>query len=393
LQRFLLAGAFRHAPRQGLARIHFSGFDEVALFAALRFVDRHLTVRLDGQRLGEKSGLRRRHRDIDLARRLAGVVKLRDERIEHDWRLVLLVVLRKEGVIAPVLPRPEKEYLHAGLPAFRVNSEHISLANAARIDVLRALNIGKRADAVAQFRGAFKIEIGGSLFHLFRQGALNLRALAGKKRLRLVHKLFVVFGAHQSDAGRGATLDLVQQARARAAFVNAVRAGAQEKRFLQRVQCAVDGAGGSERAVIGTRALLRAAMFQNLRRLVVFSDENERKRFVVAQDDVVTRLELLDQIRFKQQRLCLRRGDDKFHGAGFGNHPSNAVGMAAPLRVGGDPIFEILRLAHIENVVFAANHAVNAGPGRQARHLVSDQRRAGKRRVHWLWCWGFGVHR
>ena len=69
----------------------------------------------------------------------------------------------------------------------------------------------------------------------------------------------------------------MEQAGARAPVINAVGAGAQKKRFLQCVQRAIDRASRCEGAVIGAGAFLRAAMFLQLRRLVVIGDQNEGK--------------------------------------------------------------------------------------------------------------------
>ena len=66
---------------------------------------------------------------------------------------------------------------------------------------------------------------------------------------------------------------------------------------------------------------------------MVVCNQNEWERLVVAKQDIVARLELLDEICLKQQRFGLRCRDHKFHGARFGDHAQNAIGVASCLGV------------------------------------------------------------
>ena len=147
----------------------------------MRRQDRHLALRLDRERFGEEVVLRRRNGNHDQRRRRAGIIELRDKGAEDGLCFVFLVVLWKKRVIAPVLASTEKEHLHAGLAALRMKGEDICFGDAAGINVLRSLNIGKRADAISQFRGALEIEFGGGFLHLRRQCFLDARAFAGQE--------------------------------------------------------------------------------------------------------------------------------------------------------------------------------------------------------------------
>ncbi len=63
----------------------------------------------------------------DLLRRRLVVVELRQEGIQDAIHGLGLVVLGEIGAVAPVLAGAEKEHLHAGLPAIRIQRDDIGL--------------------------------------------------------------------------------------------------------------------------------------------------------------------------------------------------------------------------------------------------------------------------
>src|SRR6185437_4476805 len=98
----------------------------------------------------------------------------------------------------------------------------------------------------------------------------------------LAHQLGVAGKIDLARARRRAALDLVEQARPRAALEKRIRARAQQERALQRVDGAVDRAGIGERTVVMTGPRARAAMLEDLRRPMIRRDEDIGKRLVVA---------------------------------------------------------------------------------------------------------------
>src|SRR5690606_16426397 len=106
---------------------------------------------------------------------------------------------------------------------------------------------------------------------------------------RLLHQRGVGLKRYFAGAGRGAALDLEEQARAGAALIEGIGAGAQEERPLQRVDRARDRASRGERAEIGALARARAAMLGDLRSRMVAGNEDVRKGLVVAQKHIVAR--------------------------------------------------------------------------------------------------------
>ncbi len=200
------------------------------------------------------------------ARRGPVEIELRQERVEHLLARQSPVGARKIGAVAPVLVGAEEEHLDAELPRLLGDREHVGFGDRARIDALLALDRRERADAVAQPRRALEIERRGGLVHCVAKAVLDRAAAAGKEIARFLDQLGVVVERNLAGARRRAALDLVEQARPGSIGVKTVRAGAQEKRPLQRVEGAKHRAGARERAEIVAGETARAAMLDQPRR-------------------------------------------------------------------------------------------------------------------------------
>ena len=77
---------------------------------------------------------------------------------------------------------------------------------------------------------------------------------------------------------------------ARARFINTVRAIAQPKGALQGIERTVDRARTGKGAVIIALNIARAAMLGDLRRRMRLAHKDIRKAFIIAQQDIITRL-------------------------------------------------------------------------------------------------------
>jgi hypothetical protein len=95
-------------------------------------------------------------------------------------------------------------------------------------------------------------------------------------------------------------------------------------------------------------------------RLVIAGHQDVGKRLVVAHQHVEARLQPLDQIGLEQQRFGFGAGGDELHVRRLRDHPCDAVGMTAALRVVGHPLLQAARLADIENVAGLVHHPVDA---------------------------------
>src|SRR5690606_3864014 len=111
---------------------------------------------------------------------------------------------------------------------------------------------------------------------------LHGAALARQEVVGFAHQLGIFRELDLARAGAGAALDLIEQARPRAALEETIRARAQQERALQRRDGAVDRPDRRERTVILTRPAARAAVLEDLRRPMIRGDQDIGKRLVVA---------------------------------------------------------------------------------------------------------------
>ena len=139
---------------------------------------------------------------------------------------------------------------------------------------------------------------------------------------------------------------------------------------------AVHRAGTRERPEIIALQRPRAAMLGDLRRLLVAADDDVGKRFVVAERDVVARLEALDEVGFEQQRFRLGRGVHELHRHRGADHRRDAVGMAGEPRVILHAVLEVARLADIDDLTGLIHHAVDAGAGAEVLDVARNRLRA-----------------
>ena len=105
----------------------------------------------------------------------------------------------------------------------------------------------------------------------------------------------------------------MQQARPGAIVVNTVIARAQQKRLLHGVDGVVYRTCRCKWPVVTAFAIARTAMLCQLRKIMIFGDEDVREAFVVTQNHIEFWLQLLDEISFQQERLSLTRRHHKFH--------------------------------------------------------------------------------
>ncbi len=371
-EQFLLARVLGELSRQGLARIGQRMLDELTLLAALRRRDLHPFLHAHIERVLEHLAVLDLVRKQNERRGRVLAVKLREKGRQHLGFGKRLVGARIISAIAPVLIGAKEEGLDAETPGVLGDREDVRLLDASRIDALRALDRRKRRNAVSEPRGALELQSFGGLRHLLRQPLAHRAAFSGQKILRLLDENVIVLDRDLAGAGAGAALDLIEQAGTRAVFVKRVRAGAQKKGALQRVQRAIDRPDAGEGTEIIALARARAAMLADLRGAVIARDQNIGERLVVAHQHVEARLQLLDQIGFEQQRVGLGRNRDEHHRRGCGDHARNTVHMAGEARVARDPLPDVLRLADVEHLAVLGDHAIDAGAVRRVPPLRLD---------------------
>ena len=372
LEQLALRAALGHAPRQRLARVQRRLVERVLLVAALGMADLDLVLRRQGKRAFQQLALGDIVAGQDELGRRARFVELADEGRQHRGLVELAHMRREVGAVAEILAGAQEEHLHADLPALGMGGEDVGFVDRGQGDRLVRLDVGERADAVAQHRRAFEFELGRCLVHALRQRLLNLAVAAAQEAAHLVDDGVVLGLVDAADARRRAALDLVLQAGPGARREHAVGAGAQREGALQGVERAVDRRGRGEGAEILVGRIAHAAVLGELRPFGILADDDIGKRLVVAQQHVEARPEALDQVVLEQQRLGLAAGDRELHGPGRRHHADQARRQAGRLGVGGDPAAQRARLADIEDLAVGADHAIDAGLARQGVHELAD---------------------
>ena len=105
-----------------------------------------------------------------------------------------------------------------------MHGEHVRLLDPAGIDSLMRLHRREGGETVAVDGGALERERGGGFLHFRCQRILHGLALPGEEPIRFAHQLAVFGKIDLARTGAGATLDLIKQARPRAALEEGIRA-------------------------------------------------------------------------------------------------------------------------------------------------------------------------
>src|SRR5581483_7694049 len=138
--------------------------------------------------------------------------------------------------------------------------------------------------------------------------------------------------ADEPDAGRRAALDLMQHAGPRAIGENGVLAGANLEYLLERRDAVAYRTGARERSEVLVLAVERAAMKAKLRKGIA-GKAHVRIALVVAEEDVVARLERLDEVVLEQQRLAVGAYGGGLDARDLRNHRRDARLVLALLEI------------------------------------------------------------
>ena len=191
---------------------------------------------------------------------------------------------------------------------------------------------------------------------------------------RVGHARRVILLGDMADAGGRAPLDLVEQAGPRAAFEHRVGAVAQQEHLLKLVERAVHRPGAGEGAVVIPLLGLGAAVLADLRKRMRLRDQYVGKAFVIAQQHVVFRLELLDQVLLEKQGLGFGPRRQEHHRGRFADHPRDPRRMLTRPGIVRHPRPEIAGLADVENPALIVEHPVDARRRIQRPQVGLDQR-------------------
>ncbi len=249
--------------------------------------------------------------------------------------------------------------VHAGESVGLDRGEHVHIFILAAVDELLVQHRLQHAHLIATGRGLLKGEALGGGLHAIREVVDHLARLAVEEARGELHVRSVGGGLDKTDAGRGAALDLVQQAGARAVGEDGVLAGAQLEGLLQQMDALAHRPGVREGAEVA-RALGEGAAVVGQARELVGGELDVGVGLVVAEEDVVARREALDEVVLEDQRLGLGACGGDVHAQHLRHHHRDARAGDGLLEVAGDATLEVLRLADVEHLVVGADHAIDA---------------------------------
>src|SRR5690606_417406 len=101
-------------------------------------------------------------------------------------------------------------------------------------------------------------------------------------------------------------------------------------------------------------------------------DLEVRVALVVAEQDVVARLQGLDEVVLEQQRLGLGPDHRRFHARDAADHLADARAVVALLEIAADTLFQVARLAHVQQLPLGVEVAIDPGQRGQGRDLAEQ---------------------
>ena len=318
----------------------------------------------------------RGRRGVDHRRRRVRGVKLRDER-SHDFCCRNLArMMRKKSAVAAMTTVAKTKHFDTALPLVQPQRQHIRLFPV-RQNVARAcLNHRQRRQTIAQRRGTFVLLRSARFRHLSFQPRAHAFRLAFQKRLRPGDQLRVALRVRVAHARGRATFDMILQARTRTMRKDRIAARAQQENFLQLDDRRIDRSAGNKRSEIASLHALLAAMLHDLRKGMVAAQQDRREALVVAQKNVVTRLQRLDQRRFRQQGFRFRLRHQQLETTRRRQHALQAIRQPFGTRVGLKTFLQIARLADIQGSSLSVQHAIATRTRGRLQMCRNDDRKS-----------------
>ena len=275
--------------------------------------------------------------------------------------------------VAEVASAAHHGQVHAGLAALHLHGQDVHVLVRPGLHRLLVQDFGQRAHLVAQLGRLFELQPLGMLHHPRLEPLQHRLGLPVQESLGVVHVLPVVLRRDQVHARRRAALDLVQQARPGAIGEHGVLAGAQPEYLLQQLDRLLDRPGAGIGAEVAVPAVDRPPVIGHPGKgggrgrvrlvdshLVGARDLQVGVALVVAKQDVVARVERLDQVVFQQQRFGFRSHHRGFQARDLADHVADARSAVVLLEVAGDPLLQVAGLPDVQHAAVRVEVAVDA---------------------------------
>ena len=293
-----------------------------------------------------------------LARDRTIEVVLRHELPQHVGRFGVQRQAGKEIPRAQADAVAEEQHTDAGQARFNAAGDHIHVG-IGPVHVILCLQLPQRGHLITQLGGTLELQRDTGLFHCRGQLVDHGAAATFQKHFGMPHIHRVIGHADHADTRRTAAADLIQQTRSRAVVKVTVLALAHLEQFLHQVEAFAHGVGAWIRAEITPRLVARATMKRQPRIILARGQIDVGIAFVVTQQDVVTRLERLDQLRFQQQRLAFRARDRDLDPRNLRHHGRNARLRMRLQEITADALLEVAGLADIQQLTGCVKVAID----------------------------------
>ena len=314
-------------------------------------------------------GRQRRHQDLarDLVRPGAGV-QLEQEVVDQLGGVALVDPVGDPAALAADPAAAHVEDLHGDLERVLRERDHVGVGAVAEHHGLLLERLVQGAEVVAQPGGLLEVQRVGRGVHLLLDAPHERRGLSGHEVAEVVDDRPVLLGADVPDAGRGALVDVAEQARPAdlgGPLEDAVAARAHREHPQQQVDGLADRPGVAVRAEVAGALALRTAADHHPGELVADGHRQPRVGLVVAVLHVEPRVELLDPGVLQLERLDLGLHDRPLDAGGGRHHRGRAgVQVADVLEVRRQPGAQVLRLADVDDPALGVPEPVDARLGR-----------------------------
>ena len=256
-----------------------------------------------------------------------------------------------------------------------MGGEEVALLDVRGRDLLGGLHAQQRPDLVAQRGRLLEALAPGRFLHLPAEPLRHLLGAALQEEPRVLARAAVALErAELLDAGRGAALDLVLQARPRAPAVQGLLAGADAEELLHEAGRLPAEARRDVGAAVGVAVLGGATDDVEAGVLLGQGQLQVGVVLVVAEPQVVRRLVALDEVVLEGERLHLAVGDHEVEVGDLLDHAALVqLGRARRLEVRAHAVPQHPRLAHVEDGPVRALEQVDPRPARELLQLVRER--------------------
>ena len=158
-KQFLLDSRFGLPSRQRFLGVAHGILDQNRFLSSSRHHQPDPAAEPVRKHLLHKVGVVDPVRQNNLLRRHVAHVELAQKAFQHLMLLRARSRLRKVGVIAPILVRPDEKDLHASLVARKLKTDDVRFIDGFRIYALNGLNLRQRLYSVPERRGALELQV------------------------------------------------------------------------------------------------------------------------------------------------------------------------------------------------------------------------------------------